>query len=89
MSSSVVTKITYDDGTERSFGPVFVPDQDVVAVIALLTPHEDQRQADAAEVQAEAAGQANAERSSAAEATNQERIDLAAQGIDPDAEEAR
>lgn len=83
--STVVAKIISEDGTERQFGPVEVTNNVVEELTNLLAASDQERQGlllakQMAEAQAEVVS-----RNEAAQAEQDRREALAANGIDPDA----
>lgn len=79
----VVAKITNDDGTEESFGPVEIPKKTAGEVARLLKPLEEKRQDRILAERAEQGAAEQDKRSKEAEKANQARIKAAgAEGID-------
>lgn len=80
----VTCKIINDDGTEKSFGPFHISDEDAHAVVTILEPGHEQFWTDAiAYGEAEVAA-VNEQRSADAEAANQARIEAAERGEEID-----
>ena len=87
--TQIVATITHDDGTVDSFGPVEITKKLAGELIRELKPYEEGRQE---EIEASRTEEIEAEqehRSAVAEAYNDRRVELAAEGIDPDSEEGR
>lgn len=77
-----VTKITYDDGTEDSFGPVEVPKKVAQEIASALRPLEDKRQEQLEKARIQEAVEEQEKRSREAERANQARIKAAgAEGV--------
>lgn len=80
----IVVKITNDDGTEQTFGPVSVSNKAAADVSEILSAPEANR---LQQLEAERAEQGRAEasaRSAQAEAANRLREERGQQGLDPD-----
>lgn len=82
---SVVAKVIAEDGSEESFGPVWVTNDVADGLSSLLSDPEAKRLVQVATEREEAVQAEVDARNEAAQAEQDRREALAAEGIDPDA----
>lgn len=80
----IVCKVTNEDGTEESFGPVAVSKRAATEIATALRPAEDKRQAALAAQRSTEGAEEQERRSRAAEEHNRRRAERGQRGLDPD-----
>lgn len=84
---SIVAKITYEDGTESSFGPLEVPESTANNVVDLLAGYEESR---LEQVESDRVAEIEAEqerRNVEIEEANERRAVRGQRGLDPDGDD--